>query len=121
MKYVLTALVFLLAIAETAGAQTHVDGYTRRDGTYVAPHYRSSPNNSYNDNWSTRGNVNPYTGREGTRGPTFNDRSPSYNQRNFGTSGEIGGGSGFNSPYRDTLGGGGSYGRTDSLGGGYRR
>ncbi|MBI2514485.1 MAG: hypothetical protein HYV96_21125 [Opitutae bacterium] len=44
----------------------HVKGYTKKDGTYVAPHVRSSPNKTKSDNYSTRGNVNPYTGKEGT-------------------------------------------------------
>lgn len=31
------------------------------------PHVRTAPNKTKNDNWSTRGNVNPRTGKEGTR------------------------------------------------------
>lgn len=46
-----------------------VRGYTRRDGTYVAPHHATNPNGTRADNWSTRGNVNPFTGRLGTRSP----------------------------------------------------
>lgn len=44
-----------------------VRGYTKRDGTYVAPHYQTNPNGTRNDNWSTRGNVNPFTGEPGTK------------------------------------------------------
>lgn len=44
-----------------------VKGYTRKDGTYVAPHVRTSPNSTKSDNYSTRGNVNPYTGKAGTK------------------------------------------------------
>jgi hypothetical protein len=66
--FVLSALV-LTALASAATAQVPVHGYWRRDGTYVAPHYRSSPNGSTLDNWSTRGNVNPYTGQYGTHQP----------------------------------------------------
>lgn len=50
-------------------AQTHVDGYFKKDGTYVAPHYRSSPNSTPRDNYSTKGNTNPYTGQAGTVEP----------------------------------------------------
>jgi hypothetical protein len=39
----------------------------RRDGTFVAPHRRSVPNGTTRDNWSTKGNVNPYTGKKGSR------------------------------------------------------
>lgn len=46
-----------------ASKNIHVRGYFRKDGTYVKPHYRSDPNGTVNDNWSTKGNVNPYTGK----------------------------------------------------------
>ncbi|MBB5443654.1 MULTISPECIES: hypothetical protein [unclassified Paraburkholderia] len=57
----------LLAIAATsaAHADTYVNGYTRRDGTYVQGYNRTEPNYTRNDNYSTRGNYNPYTGQEG--------------------------------------------------------
>lgn len=45
------------------------DGYVRRDGGYVAPHQRTNPNNTRSDNYSTQGNVNPYTGQSGNRKP----------------------------------------------------
>jgi hypothetical protein len=48
-----------------AGSTVSVRGYTTSRGTYVAPHYRTSPNSSRIDNWSTRGNVNPFTGKSG--------------------------------------------------------
>jgi hypothetical protein len=51
----------------------HVKGYTKKDGTYVAPHDRTAPNSTKNDNWSTKGNVNPETGKPGTKDP---DSSP---------------------------------------------
>lgn len=44
-----------------------VNGYVRSDGTYVKGHWRSSPDNSFYNNWSTLGNINPYTGEYGTR------------------------------------------------------
>lgn len=46
---------------------THVSGYTKRDGTYVAPHDRSTPDQTKNNNWSTKGNTNPETGVAGTK------------------------------------------------------
>jgi hypothetical protein len=48
-------------------ANTYVRGYTRKDGTYVAPYYRTSPNKTQSDNYSTYGNYNPYTGKTGTK------------------------------------------------------
>lgn len=65
--WVLTAIA--AALPTTVSAQVYVQGYTTKNGTYVAPHYRSSPDSSVLNNWSTRGNVNPYTGQVGTRNP----------------------------------------------------
>jgi hypothetical protein len=44
-------------------------GYTTNRGTYVQPYQATNPNNTQFDNYSTRGNVNPYTGQYGTRTP----------------------------------------------------
>lgn len=64
------AIAIVLALASfAASAQVHVNGYTKKDGTYVAPHERSAPNNTQADNYSTKGNVNPYTGKVGTVEP----------------------------------------------------
>lgn len=47
--------------------QVRVKGYLRKDGTYVQPHVRSNPDGNPFNNWSTKGNVNPYTGELGTK------------------------------------------------------
>lgn len=80
MRLVLIAAACVLSLsAGSAIAQgIYHDGYTRQNGTYVQPHYQSAPDRSYNNNWSTSPNVNPYTGQQGTRAPTFNDRPPTY-------------------------------------------
>ena len=62
-------LVGLALTASAADAQTYVHGYTTRNGTYVAPYVRTNPNNTIYDNYSTRPNVNPYTGKVGTVNP----------------------------------------------------
>jgi len=56
----------------------HVSGYVRKNGTYVAPYYRTAPNSTKLDNWSTKGNVNPYTGKPGTRNVEDPIYSPGY-------------------------------------------
>jgi hypothetical protein len=60
------ALAMLAPGTSLAGGPVHVKGYHRKDGTYVAPHYRSAPDENFSNNWSTKGNVNPYTGKPGT-------------------------------------------------------
>ena len=64
----LTLILAIWSILSEAkgGGSVSVRGYTRSNGTYVAPHYRSSPDGNFSNNWSTKGNINPYTGEEGT-------------------------------------------------------
>lgn len=52
-------------MALSAMADDSVKGYTKKDGTYVEPYHRSSPNDRKDDNYSSKGNVNPYTGEKG--------------------------------------------------------
>jgi hypothetical protein len=44
-----------------------VSGYLRKDGTYVPPHHRSAADSTRTNNFSYYGNVNPYTGKRGSR------------------------------------------------------
>lgn len=67
MKIIIASVLALAAASATA--QVHVHGYTKANGTYVAPHEKTEPNHTINDNYSTKGNVNPYTGKEGTVNP----------------------------------------------------
>jgi hypothetical protein len=58
-------IAVLAVISLNALADQSVRGYTRSDGTYVQPHYRSSPNSYKFDNYGSQGNTNPYTGQRG--------------------------------------------------------
>lgn len=71
MRSIITAglAAALLCFAGHAMSQVRVKGYFKKDGTYVAPHVRSSPNSTPTDNYSTKGNFNPYTGENGTVDP----------------------------------------------------
>lgn len=77
MKLAIAAIAAIMVTSVSADAQTRVRGYVKRDGTYVAPHVRSSPNRTTFDNYSTRPNVNPYTGEPGTQEPTYPSYRPS--------------------------------------------
>jgi len=84
MKALLAALMAVLAFLPIlAPADTYVKGYYRSNGTYVQPYYRSSPDRSYNNNWSVSPNVNPYTGKSGTLQPSWNDRPPQRNNNSY--------------------------------------
>lgn len=50
---------------------TSVAPYVKQNGTYVAPHFRTTPDRSFNNNFSTYPNINPYTGKVGTRAPRY--------------------------------------------------
>jgi hypothetical protein len=45
----------------------HVSGYTKKDGTRVAGHDRSTKDSTKKNNWTTKGNVNPETGKPGSK------------------------------------------------------
>lgn len=62
---ILLITLSLLAIALPASAATRVRGYHKKNGTYVAPHYRSSADSRRSNNYSHIGNTNPYTGKKG--------------------------------------------------------
>ncbi len=62
MKRLVFLLTLLLCYFASLG-QVHVDGYYRSNGTYVEPHYRSSPDGNPYNNYSYPGNYNPYTGK----------------------------------------------------------
>ncbi len=85
MKQLLFIIAMLFGTAILADAQVnpnhvYVNGYTRSNGTYVQPHYRTAPNYTINDNFSTYPNVNPYTGKVGTVMPSYSyTYTPSYN------------------------------------------
>ncbi len=71
-KFIITILVigFLSFSASTEARTTRVRGYYKPStGTYVMPHYKTTPNRTKLDNFSTKGNYNPYTGKSGTVNP----------------------------------------------------
>jgi hypothetical protein len=75
--FALTLFALLFTTAPTS-ADTYVHGYTRHDGTYVQPHYRSSPDSTVTNNYSYEGNANPYTGQVGTNHYEHDQTSPYY-------------------------------------------
>jgi hypothetical protein len=48
-----------------------LQGHPTNSGTYVQPSHATNPNSTTRDNYSTSGNVNPYTGAVGTRTPRY--------------------------------------------------
>lgn len=65
----MATLLASFLLAQNAHADKYVNGYQKSDGTYVQPYHRSDPNDSQSDNYSSKGNVNPYTGKKGYKDP----------------------------------------------------
>jgi hypothetical protein len=64
------ALASITVIGSGSAASSHyVRGYATKNGTYVMPHRQTNPNRFKSDNWSTKGNVNPFMGKAGTKSP----------------------------------------------------
>ena len=67
MKTLVALLAACLTCSVAVGKPTATKAYVKRNGTYVAPHYKTTPDKTKNNNYSTRGNANPMTGKEGTK------------------------------------------------------
>ena len=57
----------LVLVTEAAMAYVWVNSYCKSSETCVQGHYRSNPDGNFYNNWSTYPNVNPFTGKRGTR------------------------------------------------------
>jgi hypothetical protein len=84
MRLLIAALSFVFLTVSAFAQDVYVHGYTRSNGTYVAPHMRSAPDGNPYNNWSTQGNVNPYTGSVGTHNPNSGYGS-SYGSSGYGS------------------------------------
>lgn len=81
MKTLIITLALLLSVTTAAEAKKYsskpfggtgsnsrshnVNGYTKRNGTYVAPHHSTNPNQTQRDNYNTDRNYNPHNGQYG--------------------------------------------------------
>lgn len=79
LKSRIVLLCCLVSVSTFSFADKYVNGYTRSNGTYVQGHMRSDVDSSFGNNYSTKGNVNPYTGQIGTK-------TQSYESGNYGGS-----------------------------------
>ena len=71
-------LTGLLLCFSISFADTYVNGYYKRDGTYVNSYTRSSPDSTNWNNYSTQGKSNPYTGSNGSRARDYSPEAQSY-------------------------------------------
>ncbi len=59
----------IATITPPAFSDEAVRGHITKKGTYVPPHHRTAPNDTKRDNYSSKPNVNPHTGKRGTVDP----------------------------------------------------
>jgi hypothetical protein len=92
MKRIMALVLVALFVCSVAYAG-HVNGYTRKDGTYVQGYERSDPDSTVRNNYNYAGNTNPSTGAVGTNhyrnNPTseyFGTSSTRSNNNAFGSS-----------------------------------
>ncbi|MGY4691012.1 hypothetical protein [Salibacterium sp. K-3] len=83
---VVVSLIFQINMIDSVDADTWVDGYFRDDGTHVEGHFRSDRDGNFWNNYSSYGNINPYTGERGTRLPYDNNNSSFESGMDFGWS-----------------------------------
>lgn len=74
MKRLIAAALIFSPIP--ASAQVYVQGHVNNDGSYTPGHWRSSPDSSTANNWSSRPNVNPHTGQQGQQNSVPNRYEP---------------------------------------------
>ena len=83
MKKIMFLLGFL-AFVKVTSAQTNTstryqNGYYKQStGNYVQPHYKTNNNYTNQDNYSTKGNTNSYTGQPGYRAQDYSSGSYNY-------------------------------------------
>jgi hypothetical protein len=89
MKKLIAIILVLFTITPLLRAHGahYVKGYYTRNGTYVPGHYETNANGNFYDNWSTRGNYNPWTGKQGwisqpQHHPAYYDRFGVYHPAN---------------------------------------
>jgi len=70
-KLLIAITIALSAFYITAEAadNVYVHRHITKSGTIVQQHYRTAPDHNRFNNWSSKGQANPYTGKRGTKNP----------------------------------------------------
>ncbi|MBI4190758.1 MAG: hypothetical protein HY525_09495 [Betaproteobacteria bacterium] len=69
MKRIIVAVLLVAFTFPAFGRSASVRGHVTKKGVYVQPHNRTTPDKSKANNYSSKGNVNPYTGKPGSVDP----------------------------------------------------
>ena len=96
MKKIFLSAIFIVLtsaiIAQTNPSTRQQKGYVKPStGTYVQPHTKTNSNGTNTDNYSTSGNTNANTGKQGTKAPDYSNRASNYGKGKTVTTGPRGG------------------------------
>ena len=64
---VLSFAGFAMSRQSSSNKPVYVRGSFTKSGHYVAPHYRTRPDRYFANNWSAKGNENPWNQKKGTQ------------------------------------------------------
>lgn len=78
-KAIVLAAALVALTAVSSFADEYVRGYQKSNGTYVQPYQRTEPDSRRDNNYSSQGNTNPYTGERGSQ-RNENSNPPAYNK-----------------------------------------
>lgn len=81
MKRHLLFILFTLScclLSVNAQQVIYQKGYVKKNSTYVQGHKKTVPNKTNHDNFSTKGNYNPYTGKVGTKPKDYTPAARNY-------------------------------------------
>jgi hypothetical protein len=65
----LTIFLLCLSVCSFASSAHNVRSYYKKNGTFVKSHRATNPNKTQRDNWSSKPNINPDTGKTGSKEP----------------------------------------------------
>ncbi len=79
MKNSLLITAFFLFSSLVFSQVRYQNGYYKPStGNYVDGHYKTQSNKTNQDNYSTKGNTNPYTGKVGTKPKDYSIEAKNY-------------------------------------------
>jgi hypothetical protein len=78
MQKILFIVLSFTSTVAFAVSSHQVKGHTKKDGTYVQPHRQTNPDQRRSNNYSSEGNYNPTTGKQGKQ-RNENSNPPQYN------------------------------------------
>ena len=80
MKKLFAFVILSMMVLSASFAQTqrYQKGYVRKNGTYVSGHYKTVSDKTNKNNYSTKGNFNPYTSTKGTRAQDYSINAYNY-------------------------------------------